>query len=72
MGSDLNAETTPEEAGVGFAVRLDKGEFIGREALLPSARRRPAPLVCLVLDDPRAVALGSEPVRKSTVRSSAA
>lgn len=61
-GSDVTPEETPFEAGVGFAVKLDKGEFIGREALLEAAEpeRR---LACLVLDDPRAVALGSEPVR---------
>jgi glycine cleavage system aminomethyltransferase T len=45
-------------------VRMDKGDFIGRDALA-SARehglhRR---LACVVLDDPRAVTLGSEPVR---------
>src|SRR5206468_10278749 len=28
-GSDLTAETTPLDAGLGFAVKLDKGEFIG-------------------------------------------
>ena len=40
------------------------GGFIGREAL--AAAREAAPdrkLCCLVLDDPRAVALGNEPVR---------
>jgi glycine cleavage system aminomethyltransferase T len=43
-------------------VKLDKGEFIGREALMaaPDPDRR---LRCLTLTDPRAVALGSEPVR---------
>src|SRR5205807_5999053 len=52
----------PFEAGLGFAVKLDKGEFIGRDALLAAGEpeRR---LACLVLDDPRSVALGSEPVR---------
>ena len=59
--SDLTAETTPFEAGLGFAVKLDKGEFIGREALEGAEPRQR--LVCIVLDDPRAVALGSEPVR---------
>jgi 4-methylaminobutanoate oxidase (formaldehyde-forming) len=61
-GSDVTPEDTPFEAGVGFAVKLDKGEFIGRDALLERTEpeRR---LACLVLDDPRAVALGSEPVR---------
>ena len=61
-GSDVTPEDTPYEAGVGFAVKLDKGEFIGREALLERTEpeRR---LACLVLEDARAVALGSEPVR---------
>ena len=61
-GSDVTPEDTPFEAGLGFAVKLDKGEFIGREALLERTEpeRR---LACLVLEDPRAVALGSEPVR---------
>jgi glycine cleavage system aminomethyltransferase T/glycine/D-amino acid oxidase-like deaminating enzyme len=61
--SDLTSETTPDEAGLSFAVKLDKGEFLGRAALLAAnpAQR----LICLVLADPRAVALGSEPVRTS-------
>ena len=61
-GADVTPEDTPFEAGVGFAVKLDKGDFIGREALLERTEpeRR---LACLVLDDARAVALGSEPVR---------
>jgi 4-methylaminobutanoate oxidase (formaldehyde-forming) len=58
--SDLNAETTPYEAGLGFAVKRDKGEFIGRAAL---DAEPPLRLVCLTLDDPRSIALGSEPVR---------
>jgi 4-methylaminobutanoate oxidase (formaldehyde-forming) len=58
--SDLNAETTPHEAGLGFAVKADKGEFLGRDALNREPRQK---LVCLTLDDPRSIALGSEPVR---------
>ncbi len=61
-GSDVTPEDTPFEAGLGFAVKLEKGEFIGRDALL--SRQQPERrLACLVLEDPRAVALGSEPVR---------
>jgi glycine cleavage system aminomethyltransferase T/glycine/D-amino acid oxidase-like deaminating enzyme len=64
--TDITPETTPEAAGLGFAVRLDKpAPFLGRDALLaeqaaggPRERLR-----CLVLDDPRAVCLGGEPVR---------
>jgi 4-methylaminobutanoate oxidase (formaldehyde-forming) len=61
-GTDITPDDTPFEAGLGFAVKLDKDDFLGREALLAAAEpdRR---LCCLVLADPRAVALGSEPVR---------
>ena len=63
-GADITPEETPYEAGLDFAVKLGKGNFIGRDALL---ERRDAPLerrlACLVLEDPRSVALGSEPVR---------
>ncbi|MGA7834794.1 MAG: FAD-dependent oxidoreductase [Acidimicrobiales bacterium] len=61
-GSDVTSADTPFEAGLGFAVRMEKGDFIGRDALLAAgepARR----LVGLVLEDPRVIALGSEPVR---------
>jgi glycine cleavage system aminomethyltransferase T/glycine/D-amino acid oxidase-like deaminating enzyme len=61
-GADITPEDTPWEAGLDFAVKLDKGDFVGRAALLE--RREPERrLTCLVLDDPRSVALGSEPVR---------
>jgi len=63
-GSDISPDSDPYQAGLGFCVKLDKGEFIGRSALL---KKREAPadtrLACLVLEDPRSVALGSEPVR---------
>ena len=60
-GSDITADDTPFEAGLGFAVKEDK-DFLGKEALLarPEPERR---LACLTLAEPRAVALGSEPVR---------
>jgi glycine cleavage system aminomethyltransferase T/glycine/D-amino acid oxidase-like deaminating enzyme len=61
-GSDITPEDTPLEAGLGFAVKVDKGDFIGRDALL-GAKEPTRRLACLVLDDPRSVALGSEPVR---------
>jgi 4-methylaminobutanoate oxidase (formaldehyde-forming) len=63
--SDITPEETPYEAGLGFAVRLDKGlDFIGRGALVATKAAGPRKrLRCLVLDDPRSVALGNEPVR---------
>ncbi len=61
-GADITPDDTPWEAGLGFAVKLDKGDFIGREALI--AKQDPErKLACIVLEDPRSVALGSEPVR---------
>ena len=32
-GNDMDAETNPFEAGLGWVVKLSKGEFIGKEAL---------------------------------------
>jgi glycine cleavage system T protein len=61
-GADITPEDTPFEAGLGFAVKLDKETFIGRDALL-AAQEPERRLACLVLSDSRAVALGSEPVR---------
>ena len=34
----MTYEHDPYEAGLGFAVKLDKGDFIGREALVAGAR----------------------------------
>ena len=44
-GHELNEEIDPLQAGLGWAVKLDKGEFIGREAILkgkenPGRRQR--------------------------------
>src|SRR5258708_24239454 len=63
FGVDLTFEHDPYEAGLGFAVKLDKGDFLGRAALLERSatgtRRR---LACLTIDDPVNVVLGKEPV----------
>jgi 4-methylaminobutanoate oxidase (formaldehyde-forming) len=66
--TDITPETDPYEAGLGFCVRLDKpGGFEGREALIAKKAVGPTRrLCCLVLADPRVVALGSEPVRVGT------
>ncbi|MFE1172997.1 FAD-dependent oxidoreductase [Streptomyces sp. NPDC058773] len=62
-GHDMTTEHDPYEAGVGFAVRPAKGDFLGRAALAgrseETVSRR---LTCLTLDDPAAVVLGKEPV----------
>ena len=63
--SDITPDETPYEAGLGFAVALDTGiDFVGRDALLAARAAGPRKrLRCLVLDDPRSVCLGNEPVR---------
>ena len=52
-GTDMDATTTPLEAGLAWVVKLDKGEFVGRAALAAQAAsgltRR---LVGLELDEP--------------------
>lgn len=63
-GSDMHTEHNPYEAGLGFTVNLDKGPFIGREALARIKEHEPTQrLCCMVLDDSRAVMMGKEPIR---------
>jgi glycine cleavage system aminomethyltransferase T/glycine/D-amino acid oxidase-like deaminating enzyme len=58
--ADITPDETPFEAGLDFCVKRDGG-FIGAAALgVGEPQRR---LRCLVLSDPRSVALGNEPVR---------
>jgi heterotetrameric sarcosine oxidase gamma subunit len=63
--SDITPDETPYDAGLGFAVALDKSvPAMARDALVAAKAAGPATrLRCLVLDDPRAVVLGNEPVR---------
>lgn len=70
-GAELGPDETPFEAGLGFAVKLDKpADFIGKAALL-KARGEPLrkKLVTVVFDSPvpyawggEALAIGGEPV----------
>lgn len=61
--ADIHSEYNPYEAGLGFAVKLQKGDFLGRETLehikAEGVKRK---LCCLTLDDPAAVGLGGEPL----------
>jgi glycine cleavage system T protein len=62
-GVDITPDVTPYQAGLAFAVKLDKGDFVGREAMLAASGLEADPvLACLVLADPRSVVLGEEPV----------
>lgn len=62
FGTDMTFEHDPYEAGVGFAVRLDKGDFVGKAPLERRAADVRRKLTCLTVDDPRAVVMGKEPV----------
>ncbi|RDI53885.1 GcvT family protein [Nocardia mexicana] len=60
-GTDMTTEHTPEAAGLGFAVRMGKGDFVGKSAL--EAAGPPAKLLrSIVFDSPSAIVLGKEPV----------
>ena len=63
-GHDLSGHTTPLEAGLGFAVALDRGgNFIGRDALLrqkeAGTRKR---LVLFTIDEGTPLVLHDEPI----------
>lgn len=62
-GSDLTPDYTPYEAGLGFAVKLDKGNFIGRDALIKhkeaGLKRR---LALFKLKDPGPLMYHDEPI----------
>jgi glycine cleavage system aminomethyltransferase T/glycine/D-amino acid oxidase-like deaminating enzyme len=68
FGVDMTYEHDPYEAGLGFAVKLHKPDFLGRDALVrrsasPPSRR----LACLTIEGgPSAVVAGKEPVYDGT------
>ncbi len=51
-GHELSKDISPLEAGLGFAVKTGKGDFVGRDALLKQRLEGPArKLVCLEMVD---------------------
>ena len=61
--ADITPEYTPYETGQAFCVKLDKGDFQGRDALVrQKAEGVKQKLCCLVLADPQVTAIGNEPV----------
>jgi 4-methylaminobutanoate oxidase (formaldehyde-forming) len=63
-GHDLGSEDTPLQAGLGFAVRIDKRvSFLGRDALL-AQREKPLTrrLVVFTLEDPAPLLYHDEPI----------
>lgn len=72
--ADISPDYTPYEAGMGFAVKLDKGNgststphgFMGRDALVrQKAQGIKRKLCCLTLADKAAIAIGNEAIRKN-------
>ena len=62
-GNDIHTEYTPYEAGIGFAVKLRSGDFVGRDALVKlRSQGLTRKLCCMTLDDPSAVVMGKEPI----------
>ena len=62
-GQDIHTEYNPYEAGIGFAVRMGKDSFIGRDALAGfRAQGNTRQLCCITLDNPDAVVMGKEPI----------
>jgi sarcosine dehydrogenase len=62
-GVEINTETNPFEAGLGFAVSQKKENFIGRTSLLEK-KEVSRKLVAIIFDDIRQVPIGNEPIRK--------
>lgn len=50
-GNDIDVTTTPYEAGLGWITKPDKGDFIGKDAILQSRQNSPKRLVCLEMID---------------------
>jgi 4-methylaminobutanoate oxidase (formaldehyde-forming) len=60
---EINSETNPYEAGLGFAVALKKENFHGKMACLAAKESLKRKLVAITFDDIASVPFGSEPIR---------
>jgi glycine cleavage system T protein len=61
---EISPDYTPYEAGIGFAVKLDKTDFIGKDALVKQkAEGIKRKLCAMTISDNRTIMLGKEPIR---------
>jgi 4-methylaminobutanoate oxidase (formaldehyde-forming) len=61
---EISPDYTPYEAGLGFAVKLDKPSFIGKDALVKQkAEGIKSKLCTITLNDDRTIVMGKEPIR---------
>jgi 4-methylaminobutanoate oxidase (formaldehyde-forming) len=64
--SDIDPDSTPLEAGLRFAVKFDKGEFRGKEALLKQKEEGlKRKLVMFTVDDPEPLIYHDEPIYRN-------
>lgn len=61
-GVEISTETTPFEAGLGFAVAMSKNDFHGKKALVEKQNPNRS-LVALTFNDITMVPIGKEPIR---------
>lgn len=67
-GADITPDDTPLEAGLGFAVSMKKGDFLGRDALAAQKERGVGrKLACFRLDEPLPVYGGEAMSAKNRV-----
>jgi dimethylglycine oxidase len=60
---DINTEHDPFEAGLAFAVKMEKPDFQGKAALERKLERSDGrTLACMTFDDPSHVVMGKEPI----------
>jgi dimethylglycine dehydrogenase len=63
-GADISADFTPHEAGLNMFVKLDKGAFIGREALMRQEEEGISrSLACITVECGDAIPVRSEAIR---------
>jgi 4-methylaminobutanoate oxidase (formaldehyde-forming) len=66
--SDITPDDTPYEADLGFGVKLDKDDFIGKTALLKQKEEGiTRKLVMFTLEDPNIMLYGSEPIYRDGI-----
>ena len=61
---EISPDYTPYEAGIGFAVKFDKADFIGKDALVKQKAEGIKRKLCtMTISDNRTIMLGKEPIR---------
>jgi 4-methylaminobutanoate oxidase (formaldehyde-forming) len=68
-GADITTDDTPFEAGLGFCVKLDKGDFVGKDALVKQTESGlTRKLVIFTLEDPEPLLYHDEPILRNGVK----